>query len=449
MRVQELTLRAQAAVVLVLILCVAATPPTAQESLTLTLEEAVARGLSHSARLAELEARQAGAAAAGDARAAAKLPIAAVQAGYTRTNHVDEYSIAAPGQAARILYPDVPNNYRTRLDLQWPIYTAGRSDALERAARAEASAIGEDLAAARADLRLEITRAFWALVTARETERVVSRSLASLDAHVSDLQVRLDQGLIPPNDVLSARAQRSRQRVLSIEAANTRAIAEADLRRLIGVDESVTVSPPDSWRQAPPPAAAAAGTTTLAAADSRADARRRALDQRLGAARERETAARAAGKPQIVVAGGYDYARPNPRIFPRTDLWHDSWDASVNVSWTLWDGGRRAAEQAEAAAATRAMEARITELDRQIAFDIEARRLELDSSRAAIAAAEDGVASAVEARRVVGERYRAGVVTSTDVLDAEIAVLQAELDRTRAVATARLAEARLERALGR
>jgi outer membrane protein TolC len=49
----------------------------------------------------------------------------------------------------------------------------------------------------------------------------------------------------------------------------------------------------------------------------------------------------------------------------------------------------------------------------------------------------------------VGERFNAGVAISTDVLDAEIAVLQAGLDRTRALANARLAEARLQRAVGR
>ena len=42
-----------------------------------------------------------------------------------------------------------------------------------------------------------------------------------------------------------------------------------------------------------------------------------------------------------------------------------------------------------------------------------------------------------------------GVATSTDVLDAQVARLQAELDRTRAIANVRLAEARLERAVGR
>jgi outer membrane protein TolC len=411
---------------------------------TLTLEEAIARGMKHSARLAELEARQVGAAAAEAGRAAAKLPVVAAQAGYTRTNHVDEFIIATPGQPPRALYPDVPNNYRTRLDLQWPIYTAGRADALERAARAEVNAAGADLDAARADLKLEITRAYWALVTARETAQVVARSLDSLDAHVRDLRVRLDQGLIPPNDVLTAEAQRSRERVLSIESANARAVAEADLRRLIGDEERgqiLNLASAGSLRGQP------AQESRSDSGDTRPE--RRALDQRLSAARERVTAAAAGGKPQLFVAGGYDYARPNPRIFPRVDRWEDSWDAAINVSWTLWDGGRRRAEQAEATATATAIEARITEFDRQVNFEVEARRLDLESARAAITAAEDGVRSATEARRVVAERYNAGVVTSTDVLDAEIAVLQAELDRTRATANARLAEARLERALGR
>jgi len=77
------------------------------------------------------------------------------------------------------------------------------------------------------------------------------------------------------------------------------------------------------------------------------------------------------------------------------------------------------------------------------------RWLDLASSRAAVAAALDAVNAAAEARRVVGERFASGVATSTDVLDAQVALLQAELDRTQALASVKLAEARLNRALGR
>jgi outer membrane protein TolC len=75
--------------------------------------------------------------------------------------------------------------------------------------------------------------------------------------------------------------------------------------------------------------------------------------------------------------------------------------------------------------------------------------LEIESGRAAVAAADDAVRAATEARRVVDERYRAGVLSQIEVLDAELALLQAGLDRTRALAGVRLAEARLDRTLGR
>ncbi|RPI53116.1 MAG: TolC family protein, partial [Acidobacteria bacterium] len=70
-------------------------------------------------------------------------------------------------------------------------------------------------------------------------------------------------------------------------------------------------------------------------------------------------------------------------------------------------------------------------------------------ARASVEAAESGVRAATEARRVLEERFSAGVATNTDVLDAQVTLLQAELELTRALANTQLAAARLDRALGR
>jgi outer membrane protein len=150
----------------------------------------------------------------------------------------------------------------------------------------------------------------------------------------------------------------------------------------------------------------------------------------------------------VAVGGGVDYARPNPHIFPREGAWRPSWDASVNVNWPLFDGGRARSEIAEAAASARAVEERLADFDAALVVEIRQRVTEIVSARAAIDAASDAVRSAAEARRVLGDRFAAGVAMSTDVLDAQVALLQAELDRTQAVATAHLADARLARALG-
>jgi outer membrane protein TolC len=411
----------------------------------LTLAEAIDRGLAASHRVGEATAHEAANKAAVQSRASAEWPQVSLLAGYMRTNHVTEFGLAVPGGPFRVIYPDIPDNYRTRLDLQWPIYTSGRVQATVRAARAEADASGRDVEAARADLRLEITRSYWALATANESVRVVDESLKMMDDHLRDVRNRQQVGLVPPSDVLSVEAQRSRQEVLLIEAQNQRDAAAADLGRLVGAapDTPIDVNGTLADIPAVPPSAA----------DLVADARktrpeRQGLTIRVTGAAERQAAARASSRPVIAVAGGFDYARPNPRIFPRSRDWNDSWDAGVNFSWLLWDGGRTRADVAEAAANKHALEERLQEFDSVLEVEIRQRRLDLESARAAIRAAGDAVRSAAEARRVVADRYAAGVATNTEVVDAQVLLLQAELDRTRALANAQLAAARLQRALG-
>jgi len=428
------------------IICLAAAFALTAEAapLRLSVDEAVQRALEASHRVREAAARADAAEAVVEQRRASALPQIAAQAGYTRTNHVETFGVLLPNNQFRLIYPDIPDNYRTRLDLQWPLYTGGRLDALERAARIEATASSDDIATARADLTLEVTRAYWTLVTAVESLRVVDESVARVDAHLRDVRNQFAAGLLPPNDVSSAEAQGSRQRMVQARAA--RDVAEAELARLVGAAPGTPIEA-IATLDVPPPVPASMDELIDLARRQRPE--RASLVKRVAAAAERNRAAAAGTKPNIGVGGGFDYARPNARIFPREDAWRTSWDAGVNVSWPLLDGGRTRGELAEASAAGRAAEERLAEFDSVVAVEIRQRMSEIDASRAAIAAANDAVRSAREARRVVGDRFAAGVTTSTDVLDAQVALLQAALDRTQAIAAARLADARLARAVGR
>ncbi len=127
----------------VLVSCLAGAGSVQAQSpaaIRLTLDDAIARGLDTSHRLAEIRAREQGAQAAVRGAQAADKPIVSATAGYMRTNHVPEFFFLQPSGARLVVYPDIPDNVVTRFALQWPIYTSGRTDALERAASAEAQA---------------------------------------------------------------------------------------------------------------------------------------------------------------------------------------------------------------------------------------------------------------------------------------------------------------------
>ena len=419
--------------------------------LRLTLDEAVVRGIEASHRLEELSARQEAAQAIEDQRVAAERPQLAALAGYTRINHIEEFGVPNPGGAFRLIYPDLPNRTQSRIDLQWPIYTGGRLGALTRAAGAEVDAAGQDRDAARADLKLEITRSFLAVLTARAAANVVGQALERTSAHLTDVRNQLSVGLVPPSDVLTIEAQQAHQRMLSIEAETIAETTMAEFKRLVGLDQEVAVELiPVGGMVGPPPPPDPAAPTRAVMDEARANRpERKSLLFRINAAEERVAAASAGSLPVLTAAGGYDVSRPNLKIFPIQDRWMPSWDIGVNVRWSLFDGGRVRAETAEAAANRRAVDARLRDFDAGVEVEVRQRMAELTSATAAIDAAAVGVRSAAEARRVIAERFSAGVATNMDVLDAQTALLQAELDLTRARASAELARARLQRALGR
>jgi outer membrane protein TolC len=449
-----MTMASRAAVVAVVMLVVPGVSFAGEQApaavMDLTLDQAIAHGLEASHRLEEVGARVEAADALARQRAAGARPQVSAQAGYVRTNHVDEFGLLTPDGQFRVIYPDIPDNLRARLDVQWPVYTGGRQAAVERAARIEASAVAIDRDAMRTDLRLEITRAYWAFVTAIAASGVIEDALRRTDAHLVDARNLLEAGLVAPNDVLTVEAQQARQLMLRIRADAHRDDTEAELARLVGEPPGARLRPVTTLEAdvaLPGGSSLAADALAAEARQSRRD--RAALVERLGAAEARRAAAAAGLKPTIALGAGIDYARPNPRIFPRRDDWEPSWDASVGVSWPIADGGRARAEMAEAAAAVRGLEARLAEFDSVLAVEVRQRVSEVVSARAAIAAAETGARAAAEARRVAADRFAAGVATSTDVLVAQGAVLQAELDHTEALAAARIAEARLMRTLGR
>ena len=436
--------------VILLLLVAAADNAVAQTApLRVSLDDAITRAIEANPRLEELGARQEAARAVEDQREAAGQPQLAAIASYTRTNHVEEFSVPNASGGLRVIYPDIPDNVRSRIDLQWPIYNGGRLRALTRAAGAEAEAAGQDREAARADLKLEITRAFWAVLTARASVDVVRQALERTSAHLVDVRNQLGVGLVPPSDVLTIEAQHARQQMLSIEAETIVETTTADFKRLIGVDQDVPLELVADLK---------AGTTNQAlvaqpfkaviteARENRAE--RRSLLFRITAADERVAAASAGSVPVLTAIAGYDLARPNPRIFPIQERWKPSWDIGINVRWSLFDGGRVRAETAEAAANRRAIDARLRDFDAGVQVEVRQRLAEVTSASAAIEAAVAGVRAATEARRVIAERFGAGVATNTDVLNAQTVLLQAELDVTRARANAELARARLARALG-
>jgi outer membrane protein TolC len=434
-------------VLTVLALPVAAVAAAAERR-PLSLDEAVAAGLASSPALHASRMKAEASAARAREVAAGRLPSFRLGAGYTRLSEVPPFQVTLPISPVPIVVSqNYFNNWNLRLSVQQPLFTGFRLEAGAESARLLEGASAADLAKDRAELVYAVKNAYWGLAKALEVEAVVRENVRQVAEHLKDVRAFFEQGLLVRNEVLRAELQLSNAELMAIDARDGVEVARTALASLTGLPLDAEIEPTTTAEsqaargpEAPPEA------LIDRALQDRPELR--AADLRVRASEAGLKVARAGFYPQVALAGNYYYLRPNARYMPALDKFKGTWDVGLAVSFDLWNWGqtKRQAEQAKAQAA-QARDAR-TLLEDQAVLEVTQSRLALARAREKTVVAAAAVVQADENLRLVRERFRQGVALNTEVLDAEVFLLQARLARTQAGIDHVLAQARLEKALG-
>ncbi len=419
----------------------------AQEKRSLTIDEALQLGLQNNRGLHISAARSAGAEAKASEIGASRLPTLSLQAGYTRLSDIPPFAVTVPFFPSPVtISPTVLNTYSTKLTITQPLFTGLRLERSAEAAGAAAAASESDYQNDRIDLLYSIRSSYWNLYRAREVRRVIDENVGQIQAHLTDVKNMMNQGLATTNDVLKVQVQLSSTRLSQIDATNNVASATMALNLLLGlpVETSTEVT-----STIVPDTTVVGSFDRLAhqPVDGRPDVK--AAEGRRDAAEASVGAARGAWYPQISLIGDYNYARPNPRILPTKDEFEDTWDVGVVASFTLWNWGSTG-DQTEQAQASYNQAKEAYEQTREAArMDVSQSYLSLVQARDKIGVAEQGVEQAEDNYRITKNKFESGTATNTDLLDAEVALLQAKLNNTVAVVDFQLAVARMNKALGK
>ncbi|HTY08762.1 MAG TPA: TolC family protein, partial [Candidatus Edwardsbacteria bacterium] len=131
------------------------------------------------------------------------------------------------------------------------------------------------------------------------------------------------------------------------------------------------------------------------------------------------------------------------------DIWQKNWDVGVAASWTLFDGLGTAGKIRSADYTVRQLRVVRDQVEQYIRLDVTANYLTLKANEKAILSQQHAVEQAQEALRMSLARYQSGQATNLDVLDANLALSQAETNRIQAVHDYLVSLAKLEKAAGR
>jgi len=436
------------------LLLAVATIASAQEKPLLTLDDALRIGRQNSRILLLAAARVDAAEGKAGAASSALLPSLKFEGSYRRLSDVPSFSIQLPVLPKPfVIFPTILDNFALRLSLQHPLFTGFKLSSNARAAEGLAQASVLDKLNDRDDLDLSITTAYWTLYQTIETKRVTDENVTRLLTYLRDSENMMKAGLATKNDVLKIQVQLNNARLQQIDAANDVQVAVMNLNNVMGRPVELDVQPASVPGQGSEADTILAGLAPEPAAELTEQALRlrhdvQAMETRVEAAQASVKGAQGNLWPQLFLSANYYYSQPNARYQPPQSVWKDSWDVGVTLQFDLWNWGLTSYETDQAKATLAQNQTVLEQLKENVTLEIRRQTMSLQRSREKVQVAQLGVDQAEENLRTASDKYKNGVATSTDLLDANVSLLQARTSRTGALVEHELAVARLKRALG-
>ena len=134
------------------------------------------------------------------------------------------------------------NSQRGTVSLSKRVYDSGEGEARIKAAQLQLDAARARYAGTEQTVLLNITNAYLALITARETVAISQLNLERLDAQTDAVRIRLDAGTATPTDVAQAESRLARAKSDLIKAQSDELVAEETYRSLVGdVPDTLTL----------------------------------------------------------------------------------------------------------------------------------------------------------------------------------------------------------------
>jgi outer membrane protein, multidrug efflux system len=317
-------------------------------------------------------------------------------------------------------------------EVQQAIFAPQALQAVRTAGRARE--LGEArVEAATQDVLFAVAQLYYGAASLREVVAVQERTLETWRRHETDAEQLVAHGAAPRLALLKARTDRARAEEDLIRSQNSCDAARQALATLLDRDADFDV--------ARPAAPAAVEGDPEAAAALRPEVRAALAGRALAESQESEVTARYL--PTVGLTGQWRWAS----VTGFTGR-HEGWAVTLGARWSLFDGGKREAERAEAGHRVAEAEAAAAQARTRARDEVRRAQLDLDSARAARRKAEEQARLAAEALAHAQAAYAQGAATYLEVSDATTATETAELARVTEELSAQLAALRLARAAG-
>lgn len=340
-----------------------------------------------------------------------------------------------------------PNTYIARVTGTQTLYSGGRTGAALRIASDYREAARADYREQVSEIALQVKRAYVRASLAQQLEHIAQAALDQALAYQAQQQLRLQAGTASELDLLRAEVSAENLRPQLVEARNSAELALLDLKRLVDVPlqhplrlTTALIAPAavDTLAE-PAPTDVARQRASVASAERQVSMRERSVD-----------IARGAYLPSVGLQVNYGAQNLPAKTFGFGDSrWQRDVSASIGISLPIFSGFRRSAELQQSRIELDRARLQLDQLREAVQLQYQQARGERQRALATIAARQRTVDQAQRVHDLTVLRSDRGLATQLEVSDARLALLQARTNVVQAIADFHLADAGVERALGR
>ncbi len=336
--------------------------------------------------------------------------------------------------------PDFERNiYDASGSFRLPLFKGGRLYRGVRVAEMRKALAEDNYMTTKQDLVYNLSGVFFKIAELEQLLRAHEASAQALEAHKRDVTTMLEAGSAAQIDLLKTDVELSHAIERRIVVKNNLESAYELLKTLMGVDnmdKKIAINPQTTSLYPCPPIHESLDRALTLRPEYKAVLKKKIILE------ERIKIAQGKRLPDIYAGGEYSSRAGDSLGFK------ENWYAGVRLSVPVFDGGLISAEVSKER--TELQKALEEERSLKLAISKEVRDAYIAIANAdeRISVTEKAIESARETMRVERLKYETGAGTTTDVIDAQSALLRAETDYYQALFDRELALASLKRAIG-
>lgn len=335
------------------------------------------------------------------------------------------------------------NQYNVGLAFSQNLFAGGRISAQNAVANAGRRSADIELTAQRAQLRLDVTQAYFDAALADRLVALAESSAVQTDNVLKQTKLARTVGNVSEFELLRAQVSSANQRPIVIQRQSDREVAYLRLKQLLNLplDSPVELTTAVDDSAATNVALESIGITSDTAAIDRATVKQAA--EAIDAQRGLLKVAKAQRLPTLSLTSQYGKVAFPLTGLPQSGSFRTNWTIGVASQVPLFTGGRIKGDQLVAEANVREAQARYDQLREFAALDSRVTINNLLQARAAWQASLGTAEQAARAYSIAEVRYKEGISTQIELNDSRILLEQAVTNRALAARNLQVARVKL------